>query len=223
VRLQHLGKREPGVVTARSALEVELAYRWSARLALGLAAGYVRASNADRVVLADELSSWTVSTRPSVTSAAAKLTARFYPGAGFYVRGALGLYAVKAGYFYRYEGSDAWMETKGSASATSFGGEAAFGGEWAVGRRTAFFVEAGLRMVAFDRLEGENTDMNSVDERIVETGTLYHYGRVATDGADYPLVSVRASPPAGTDYVGTRAAKVNLSGMAVRAGIRYRF
>jgi hypothetical protein len=175
------------------------------------------------MTFADELTSWTVSTRPSVTSGAVKATVRFYPGAGIYIRGALGLYSVRAGYFYRYEGSSAQMETKGSASATGFGGEAAFGGEWAVGRRTAFFVEAGLRMAGVDALDGENADSNSADERLVETGALYYYRRFATDGNDYPLVAVRSSPPAGTDFAGARRAEVNISGMSIRVGLRYRF
>jgi hypothetical protein len=206
-----------------AAVEVELAYRVSPRLAVGLGAGYLRASNADRMTFADELTSWTVSTRPSVTSGAVKATVRFYPGAGLYVRGALGLYSVRAGYTYRYEGGAAGLETKGSASATTLGGEAAFGGEWAVGPRTAFFVEAGLRMAGFDALDGENTDSDSADERVIETGTLYYYRRVATDGNDYALVAVRSSPPAGTDFTGTRRAEINISGMSIRVGLRYRF
>jgi hypothetical protein len=175
------------------------------------------------MVFADELTSWTVSTRPSVTSGAVKATVRFYPGAGLYLRGALGLYSVKAGYTYRYEGSSAGLETKGSASATTLGGEAAFGGEWAVGRRTAFFVEAGLRMAGVGELSGKNTDWDLADERVIETGTLYYYRRVATDGNDYPFVAVRSSPPAGTDFAGTRRAEINISGTSIRVGLRYRF
>jgi hypothetical protein len=206
-----------------AAFEVELAYRISPRLAVGVGAGYLRASNADSMVFADELTSWTVTTRPSVTSGAVKATVRFYPGAGLYLRGALGLYSVRAGYVYRYEGSAAGLETKGSASATTLGGEAAFGGEWAVGRRTAFFVEAGLRMAGVDGLDGENSDSDLANERVVETGSLYYYRRVATDGNDYPMTAVRSSPPAGTDFAGARRAEVNISGVSVRVGLRYRF
>jgi len=206
-----------------AAAEIELAYRVSPRLAVGLGAGYLRAVNADRMIFADELTSWTVSTRPSVTSGAVKATVRFYPGAGLYLRGALGLYSVRAGYVYRYEGSAAGLETKGSASATTLGGEAAFGGEWAVGQRTAFFVEAGLRMAGADKLDGQNADSDLANERLVETGALYYYGRVATDGNDYPMTAVRSSPPAGTDFAGARRAEINISGTSIRVGLRYRF
>ena len=206
-----------------SAAEVELAYRISPRLAIGLGAGYLHAANGDEMTFADELDTRTVSTKPSVSSGSVKVTARFYPGAGLYLRGALGLYSVKAGYLYRIEGDGAWTESRGSATATSLGAEAAFGGEWAVGLRTAFFAEAGLRMAGVDELTGENTDSSSADVKVIETGTLYFFGRMAADDNDYPLVAVRASAPAGTDYVGTRRAEINLSGMSIRVGLRYRF
>lgn len=206
-----------------SAAEIELAYRISPRLAIGLGAGYLHAANGDEMTFADELDTRTVSTKPSVSGGSVKATARFYPGAGLYLRGALGLYSVKAGYLYRIEGDGAWTESRGSATATSLGAEAAFGGEWPVGKRTAFFAEAGLRMAGVDELTGENTDSSSADVKVIETGTLYFFGRMASDGNDYPLVAVRASAPAGTDYVGTRRAEINLSGMSIRAGFRYRF
>jgi hypothetical protein len=206
-----------------SAAEVELAYRISPRLAFGLGAGYIHAANGDQMTFANELDTRTVSTKPSVSSGSVKATVRFYPGAGIYLRGALGLYSVKAGYLYRIEGGDTWTESRGSATATSLGAEAAFGGEWAIGLRTAFFAEAGLRMAGVDELTGENTDSSSADVKVIETGTLYYFGRMAADGNDYPLVAVRASAPAGTDYVGTRRAEVNLSGMSIRVGLRYRF
>jgi len=206
-----------------SAAEVELAYRISPRLTIGLGAGYLHASNGDEMTFADELDTRTVSTKPSVSSGSVKATVRFYPGAGLYLRGALGLYSVKAGYLYRIEGDGTWTESKGSATATSLGAEAAFGGEWAVGSRTAVFAEAGLRMAGVDELTGENTDSSSADVKVIETGTLYFFGRMAADGNDYPLVAVRASAPAGTDYVGTRRAELNLSGMSIRVGLRYRF
>jgi hypothetical protein len=206
-----------------SAAEVELAYRISPRLAVGLGAGYLHAANGDAMTFADELDTRTVSTKPSVSSGSVKVTARFYPGAGLYLRGALGLYSVKAGYLYRIEGGGTWTESRGSATATSLGAEAAFGGEWALGLRTAFFAEAGLRMAGVDELTGENTDSSSADVKVIETGTMYFFGRMAADGNDYPLVGIRASAPAGSDYVGTRRAEINLSGMSIRVGLRYRF
>ena len=206
-----------------SAAEIELAYRISPRLAIGLGAGYLHAANGDEMTFADELDTRTVSTKPSVSSGSVKATVRFYPGAGLYLRGALGLYSVKAGYLYRIEGDGTWTESRGSATATGLGAEAAFGGEWAVGLRTAFFAEAGLRMAGVDELTGENTDSNSTDVKVIETGTLYYFGRMAADDNDYPLVAVRASAPAGSDYVGTRRAEINLSGMSIRVGLRYRF
>jgi hypothetical protein len=203
--------------------DVELSYRLSPRLALGLGASALSARNGDKIVLTDQVLTETISTKPSITGGAVKLTARFYPGAGFYIRGALGVYSAKAGYRFRDEGDGSWEEWRGSATAAGLGGEAAFGGEWAVGKRTDVFVEAGFRMASFEELRGQNVYTNSEGERLTETGILYFFHKTAADENDYPLLAVRESPPAEAGVVDSRRARINLSGTAVRVGFRYRF
>ncbi len=203
--------------------EVELSYRLSPRLALGVGGSALSAANGDRIVLTDPLLTETVSTDPSVSGGAVKLTARFYPGAGFYIRGALGVYSAKAGYRFRSEGDGSWEEWHGSATATGLGGEAAFGGEWAVAKRTDVFIEAGFRMASFEELRGQNVYTNSAGESQTETGLLYFFHKTAADENAYPLISVRAIAPAEAGVVDSRRARINLSGTAVRVGFRYRF
>jgi hypothetical protein len=211
-----------GILHAGPAAEVELAYRVSPRLSLGLGAGYLHAVNATEMTLAGELATETVRTRPSLRTSAVKATVRFYPGAGIYLRGALGLYSITAGYLYRHAGDGLWDESKGSARATALGAEAAFGGEWAAGQRTAFFVEAGLRMAAAGDLNGKNTD-SSPDGTETETGALYFFHRTAPDGHAYAAAIVHAGVPAGLDIVDPGPAEINISGISLRVGLRYRF
>jgi hypothetical protein len=211
-----------GILHAGPAAEIELAYRLSPRISLGLGAGYIHAVNATEMTLAGELATETVRTRPSLRTSAVKATVRFYPGAGIYVRGALGLYSVTAGYLWRHAGDGAWEESKGSATATGLGAEAAFGGEWAAGKRTSFFVEAGLRMAAVDNLSGKNTD-SSAEGSETETGTLYFFHRTAPDERAYAAIVVHAGEPAGLDIVNPQPAEINISGISLRVGLRYRF
>jgi hypothetical protein len=211
-----------GILHAGPAAEVELAYRISPRIALGLGAGYLYAVKGTEMTLAGELATETVRTRPSLRSGAVKATVRFYPGAGIYVRGAIGLYSVTAGYLFRHTGDDLWEESKGSATATCLGAEASFGGEWAAGKRTAFFVEAGLRMAAIDNLSGKNTDSNAEGSE-TSTGTLYFFHRTAPDERAYAAIVVHAGEPAGLDIVDPHPAEINISGIALRVGLRYRF
>jgi hypothetical protein len=202
---------------------VEIAYRVSPRLAIGLGADFIRATPAGETTYTDLLLTETLATKPSVRGVPVKLSVRFYPGAGLYLRGALGVYAVKAGYLYRREGIDSWEQWKGSASASGFGGEAAFGGEWGVATSAALFAEGGFRMASFGGLTGEGVYTDSTGERLTEPGRLYYVRRTGADDGVYPMVLVAASAPAGPDIVASRRARVSLSGTSVRAGLRFRF
>jgi hypothetical protein len=208
----------------------ELSYRFSPSLAFGLGADYVQGSNRDSRELTGAATE-TVSTKPSIRAVPVKLMVRYYPGAGFYLRGALGVYAVKAGYFFRHENAEGSEQWKGSASTSGFGAEAAFGGEWGLGPRTILFVEAGLRMVSFTGLTGTSAYRSSgvlsggpaVNPAQNETGTLYFFHKTAGGEASYPLLAVRGSAPAEEGVVDARRARINISGTAVRVGVRYRF
>jgi hypothetical protein len=214
---------EPDILRLGLLASVELAYRISPRLAIGIAADHLRAAGGSEMVFTDGLLTETLSTRPSVRGVPVKLTVRFYPGAGLYFRGALGVYSVKAGYLYRSEGVDSWRQLKGSASASGFGGEAAFGGEWAVAASTVLFAEAGFRMADFGGLAGEGVTTDSAGDRLTESGRLYYVRRTGADDRAHPMVFVSASQPSGPDVVSVRLAGVNISGLSLQAGLRFRF
>lgn len=214
---------KPGVLRLGYLAGFELCYRLSPRLAFGLGADYLRAVNRDRIALEDPALTATLVTQPAARAVPFKALVRYYPGAGFYVRGALGVYAVKASYLYRTErpGAAGTVQMKGAATGSGFGGEAALGGEWEIGPRTVFFAEAGFRLARFDGLTGTNTSTDLTGASSSEAGTLYYIHRTATDGQDYPLLYVSSGAPDGV--VDARPAVVNLSGTAARAGVRFRF
>lgn len=202
---------------------VELSYWVSGRLAIGLAVDGLSGSNGDSITFSDLYTNETLSTHPSVSAVPVKATARYYPGAGFYLRGALGIYSVKASYGFRHEYDNVWEQWQGTAKASALGGEAAFGGEWKIAAKTAIFVEAGFRMASFDELTGQSVYTNSAGESLTEPGTLYFFHKTAGDTTAYPLIAVRASQPAESGVVDARRAEINISGTSLRAGLRVRF
>jgi len=202
---------------------LELSYRVSSWLSLGLGLDYFWAANRGRVGFTDGIFAETLDTRPSVRAIPVKFGVRFYPGNGFYIRGSLGVYFVKAGYLYRLERGDSWQEWKGAATAHRFGAEAAFGGDWKVGANTFFFVEAGFRMASLRGLSGQEVYRNSDLDAVTEQGTLYFFRKEGADSRLYPQLFVGESKLAEEGVVDTRQAGINLSGMAARAGFRYRF
>ena len=201
----------------------DLSWRIGGAWTIGLGADYLRGANRSDVDLAGEGTAQAVSTKPMARVVPVKAVVRYYPGAGFYVQGAFGVYAVKAGYSYRRQGGGLWERWKGSASTTGLGGEAAFGGEWDLGPRTVLFLEAGLRVVSLTGLTGDGVYENSEGATVREAGTLYHFRQTAGAENDYPMVLVRTDPPSGTGISDVRRARINVSGTSFRAGLRYRF
>jgi hypothetical protein len=202
---------------------LELSYRVSPRLSLGLGVDYFWGANRGRVGFTDGVFLETLDTSPSVSAVPVKLGVRFYPGKGFYIRGSLCVYFVKAGYLYRLERGDTWQEWKGTATAHRFGAEAAFGGDWKVGANTSFFVEAGFRMASLSGLSGQDVYRNSDGVTLIEDGTLTYFRKEGADSGVYPLLFIGDSKLAEEGVVDSRQAGINLSGLAARAGIRYRF
>ena len=202
---------------------LELSYRVSPWLSMGLGIDYFWGANRGRVGFTDGVYSETLETRPSVSAVPIKLGVRFYPGEGFYIRGSLGLYFVKAGYLYRLEREDNWQEWQGSATARRFGAEVAFGGDWIVGANASFFVEAGFRMASLSWLSGQEVYRNSDNDTLIEVGTLTYFRKEGADTRIYPRLFIGASKLAEEGVVDSRRAGINLSGMSFRAGIRYRF
>ena len=214
---------KPDLLDLAGVVGFELSYRFSPQLSFGLGADFLRGSNKGRIELAGALPAESFSTDPSVRAVPVKAVVRYYPGAGLYVRGALGVYAVKARYFFRREDAEGWEQWKGSASTTGLGAEAAFGGEWDVAPRTILFVEAGLRVASFHRLTGRNVFSNSAGDEETEAGTLFFFHKTAGGETAYPLIFVRAALPAEEGVVDARQARINISGTSLRVGLRYRF
>jgi hypothetical protein len=201
----------------------ELSYRFSPQLVFGLGADILGGSNGGEITLTGPALLETLSTKPSVRGVPFKASVRYYFRDGFYARGGLGLYAIRARYLFRREGEGFWEERKGRASATGLGLEAAIGGEWDVAARTVVFAEAGFRVVSVDRLTGRETFTSSLGDDVTQPGTLYFFHKSAGGEDAYPLIFVRGSLPSEPGVVDAREARVNMSGMAVRAGVRYRF
>ncbi|MDP2957284.1 MAG: SH3 domain-containing protein, partial [Longimicrobiales bacterium] len=202
---------------------LELSYRVSPWLSIGLGIDYFWSGNRGRIEFTDGVFSETLQTRPAARAVPVNLSARFYPGKGFYIRGSLGVYFVKAGYLYRLEREDSWQEWKGTATARRFGAEAAFGGDWKVDANTSFFVEAGFRMASISGLSGQDVYRNSDGDTLTEAGTLYYFRKEGADTRVYPHLFIGDSKLAEAGVVDSRRAGINLSGMGFRAGIRYRF
>ncbi|HSA95260.1 MAG TPA: hypothetical protein VLJ16_04365, partial [Acidobacteriota bacterium] len=212
----------PGSVLAGVLSGIELNYRFSPRLAVGLAADYMKGANRSAFDYIGDVTTATVETRPAARAVPVKLVARYYPARGVYVRGGIGFYAVKVSYLYRVGWPQLQEQWRGAATASAVGGEVAFGGEWEPAARTALFIEAGFRYARFTHLTGQDVYTNAVGTETT-IGTLYRWNEQDPGADAYTHLFILAAPPDDVGISDARAAVVNLSGAAIRAGVRYRF
>ena len=214
---------QAGAVRMTYLYGIEAYYHFDPWLAIGLGVEYFRGANAKTVRYTGLTSPETLHITPSVWALPVKLNVRFYPGKDFYIRGSVGYYAVKAGYVYHFDQPDLWEEWKGSATSHGLGVEVALGGGWSLASNLRFFIEAGLRLAKFNNFKGQDVFHNSNDESTTESGPLWYFVKQGADGRDYPLLFIRGAKPSEAGVVDARKAVINLTGTAIKAGIRFRF
>ncbi len=208
-------------------LGFEVFYRISPSLSVGLGLDYLTGRRSSQVSYPSGDASLFVpstTTKPIVEAIPLKVGIRFYPRPDFYIRGSFAYYSVKAGYDYTFVAAqDSSQEWNGWAKAHALGMEVAVGGEWRIGPRLFFFSEAGFRLAQLDDFKGTGTYQSSAGSSSTEAGSLWYYQALGADGRSYNLLFVRSAEPSGSGILGARTAGLNLSGMILRAGVKFHF
>ncbi len=209
---------------------LEASYRLSRNFSLALGIEYMRGWRSGLVTYPGLIilmaSGPLTSTHAFVQAVPVKLGFRFYPRPDFYVRASAVYYFIRAGYDDRLASSaEDWQAWTGRVTARTLGMEVAAGGEWRLGPHLVGFAEAGFRLTPAVGLDGTGTFTASLmaDGPITESGPLWFYQQRGADDRGHDLVFVHATEPSGADILGARKASLNLSGTALRLGVRFRF
>ena len=109
------------------------------------------------------------------------------------------------------------------AAGAGVGAGAAVGGEWEFYPGLFLVGEADFRFAKIGGFTGKDISANSDGESYTEQGTLYYFQGRAGSQEDFPLVFIRSDMPTEAGVSAPREAKVNFSGMSLKAGIRFRF
>jgi len=204
-------------------LGAEVSYSLMSGLYLTFGADYFAGRRTSRVDFAAGGLPDAIVTRPKVQAMPIKVGIAYYPLPYLYVKGTLQYFFAKANYLYRREKGTFWQEWQGDAKANGLGAGAAVGGEWEFYPGLFLVGEADFRFARIGGFKGKNISVNSEDESYTEQGTLYYYQARAGSRGDFPLVFIRSDVPTEAGVSAPREAKVNFSGMSLKAGIRVRF
>jgi hypothetical protein len=207
-------------------LGAEVFYRVNARVSVGLGLDAMAGRNSSFIAQGESglpLVSPGTFTRPGLAAMPVKAGLRFYPRPDIYIRGSVVYYSARAGYDYRFVAEDLSSETwQGRATAHTLGMEIAIGGEWRIGGHMDLFSEAGFRLAKLDNFSGTGTYRDSTGTTVTETGSLWTYRAVGADDASHDLLFIHSSAPSGDGISGARKAELNLSGIVLRVGIKFR-
>lgn len=143
-----------------------------------------------------------------------------YAGAGYYLATLHQEFRTSTN-FFEFAESQTFQARKGA-----FGGQGGIALEFALGRHTAFFVQAEGRFAALGDVQGDATDQGSwfLGDWSGAGGKAYLWSYDITDaGTTYPQIAVSFSAPAGTGITNVRKTRVDLSGVALAAGIKIEF
>ena len=162
-------------------------------------------------------------TRPRVQAIPVKLGFAFYPLPSVYLKGGLQYYFVSANYLYRYEKALYWQEWQGAAKARGIGASVGAGGEYEFYPDLFLVGEAEFRFARFGGFTGKDITINSEGESYTEQGTLTYFLAEAAGQGPYPLVFIRSDLPTEPGVTDPREARVNLTGLSLKFGIRVRF
>jgi len=194
------------------------------RLFLSAGLEYFRGSSASLVTYTNGVTTSTLSVTPAFNALPLKFGFVFYPTDFLYFKiGAMYTFA-RASYAYHFIDGPFWQDWAGQATAGGLGVYGGLGLEIPAGRTFSFILEASSQFMPVTGLTGSGTFQDStLQNPATETGTLYSYDGKPTLLDSFPLVFIRSKLPTEGGVENAREAKLDLTGLALRAGIKVKF
>lgn len=204
--------------------EAEVRIPIGGRLALSLAGGYAGVSSQSTITYNTTGSTDSFTSTPGFSAIQFKAGLLFEPVPYFAVKAGLLVVRAKASYDYRFSHDMFWQEWTGEASAFGLGGFAALGIALPLSTGIDFVLEAGGHMARIDGFDGTGTYMDSdLDDATEEAGKLFAFDAKPTPFNSYPLLFIRSKKPTEGGVANAREAVLDLLGVSLKAGLKFKF
>ncbi|MFC2158756.1 hypothetical protein ACFLT9_13050 [Acidobacteriota bacterium] len=160
---------------------------------------------------------------PQISAIPIRAGLSYSPFPFLYAKVAVEYFFARCSYSYRYQDGEFWQQWEGKAKSGGFGGVGALGVIFRLNSFFGLYIEAGGRLAKLDNFTGTNHFTDSDGGDLNETGTLYLYQGQISGNKTYPLLFIREKNPTEAGVSGPREAILDLSGVSLKAGIRFRF
>lgn len=160
---------------------------------------------------------------PEIDSIPVRVHFAFAPAGALVVKAGVEYHFARCRYVYRLTEGAARTEWTGSARDGGLGYYASASLDRRIAGPVSVFAEAAARYARFSGFDGEATHTASDGTLSGEEGPLYFFLEKAGDAETAALLFVRARRPSGAEVLAARRARIDYSGVALRAGLRVRF
>jgi len=193
------------------------------RIGIGVAAEVVYAGDEGLVTFRSGGREAQLEIVPEIDSIPVRLHLVLSPFPAFVAKAGFEYHFARCRYLYRLSDADAQTEWKGDAKARGFGLFASLSWERPIFGPVSILVEASGRFARVSGFKGTDVSKGPDGAATTEEGTLYFYTNKIDDGTTLPLMFVRERPPSGAGVYNAREARVNLTGISLRTGLKIRF
>jgi len=162
--------------------------------------------------------------KPRFSTLPVYLSLVYYPVEYFYVKAGAGYFFAQANYQYLFTYDKTIRDWQGGANAQGLGLLGGIGFVLSFGERFGLIAEVNGRYAQLTGFKGTGTFLEEgMTEPINEEGRLYAFDSRTSSQTSYPQVFIRSKTPAEGGVENAREAKVDLSGISIRVGVKVKF
>ena len=203
----------------------EVGFRVAPGLKLALGIEYMRTARESSLLYDGEgetVSSLKV--KPEIEALPVRVSLVYYPVRFLYLRAGAEYFFARAKYRYAFADGETLRDWQGHATSGGAGLCAGIGLDLSLGRGFYLTAEVSGRTAKISGFTGSNSYLDeTLAEAYVENGRLYAYDARTSSRTAYSLVFIRDGKPAERGVENAQDAILDLSGVSLRLGIKFKF
>lgn len=203
----------------------ELGFQAARGIMVALGAEYMKTSRESSLLYAggEEIAP-SLKVKPEIEALPLRVSLIYHPARFLYLRAGAEYILVRARYRYVFSAADTLRDWQGKAASGGAGFIAGVGLDYPIGRGFYLTAEVNGRYAKISGFSGTNAYLDeSLAEAYVEEGRLYAYEARTTSRTACSLVFIRDRKPADSGVSGARDAVLNLTGITLHIGLKFKF
>jgi hypothetical protein len=204
-------------------LDIQLLFPLSSQLSWGIGLEFLQAKNESSVDFRQGPVLQTLHTHPRLSAVPISLFLSLSPLTNLYVRGGISYYFARCFYLYQIRADDWIQEWEGKANARGLGLIGGLGFIKNLTPSLSFVAEGTGRLIKIEGFTGKGTSNDETGQILTEEGKLYFIQNQVLEQRTHSTLFIRKTKPNEAGIIAAREAKINLSGISLRIGLRFNF